>query len=120
LVSPSHASRRELKGITKAAALLVALYFARRVLVKPEGTGELTPALATVGGPAVAEPPMPALATQRITISETPPQLEDEEPSPSTDRGLPQLPAHLQVIELANTDPAQVAQLLRAWMSEEQ
>ena len=109
-----------LKVLGLIAIPLVALFFARRILVKPDDAGELTPALATAGGPALAEPPMPAFATQRISISETSPALEDEDQSQSTDRGLPQLPAHLQVIELANTDPGQVAQLLRAWMSEEQ
>lgn len=89
---------------------LIALLLARRLLVKP---APATPALA----PAT---PMMSYAdfdlsehTEQITVTEQPTPVDDEA---ERERQL----QRQQVLNLAHNDPAQIAQLLRAWMNEEQ
>lgn len=86
---------------------LVALLFARRILLKQRVAAQPVPA--TAG----AWPP-PEFATQRITVNEAP--AHQTSPQPGQTRQL----AYQQVVQLAKSDPSQVAQMIRIWMSEEQ
>lgn len=98
---------RVLQGVKIAGLILVpivALIFARRVLVRQR---ELAPVLAGPG-PVVK-------GSQRITVTEsTAPQMG--QPEPLRSRSV----THQQMLTMANSDPTQVAQLIRHWMSEEE
>ncbi|MDI3341736.1 MAG: flagellar basal-body MS-ring/collar protein FliF, partial [Sphaerobacter sp.] len=105
-----------LKILGLVAIPLVAILLARRVLVKPRPEVGGVPVLATAGGPALGAQEFAAFATQPIATE--PAALSTAQAEEEAKPALP--PEYEEVITLANTDPEQIAQVLRAWMNEEQ